>query len=351
MQTGVAAAGVDSGSVRTYDPQVIQRSPYLAAIPAALAVAAGGVRWWLQGSGNLYTDLDRALYVPDPHLGWRLVVNGPIWLGLEVLAVLAAGAAGVLLAGWWIDRQERGGTRRRTLRAVQWGVAIAMLVVPAATFTTGFGPAGRRDRLPAEGVQPPSFGITGALEGMPAGAYRVLAHEGSFAVATLRGGGETFEARFGDLEGTWRGDPADLRQPMTAEISVGARTVDTGIGLRSQSAYQDLQADAHPRIRFRLTGVDAARQDEERTVAFVAAGTVELIGRSHPVGVTGTLRALDQAGRERLGVAGAVLLVRANFTLHLDETAVPNDGTFDTDEVPLSVSLVLSHSNDSNYKD
>jgi polyisoprenoid-binding protein YceI len=195
-------------------------------------------------------------------------------------------------------------------------------------------------------VQPPSFGITGALPGMPPGAYRVLAHEGSFAVAALRAGGETFEARFGDLEGSWRGDPADLRQPMTAEISVGARTVDTGIGLRSQSAYQDLQADAHPRIGFRLTGVDAARQEDDRTVVFSATGTIELIGRTHPVAVSGSLRALDQAGRERLGLAGVVLLVRANFTLPLDETAVPNDGTFDTDQVPLSVSLVLTHSKD-----
>ena len=72
------------------------RSPYLLAIAPAVALAAGGVRWLLQGSGNLYTATTKRFYTPDPDLGWRVAKGGPLWLGLEVLAILAAVTVGTL---------------------------------------------------------------------------------------------------------------------------------------------------------------------------------------------------------------------------------------------------------------
>jgi polyisoprenoid-binding protein YceI len=320
--------------VRNHRP----RSPHWVTLGAAAAIAGAAVRWWLQGSGNVYTDLGRGFYVPDPDLGWRLLDDGPMWLGLDSLLALGLAAVVVAVTGWWIARRARP-----VVAWLRWLVAAAMLMVPAAAFATGFGPAERRDHLPVGLVQPPSSGISGSLPGLPSGLYRVASGPTSFVVATLRAGGETFEARFGKVEGTWRAAPGDLRQPMTAEVRIDARTVDTGIGLRSRSAYDDLQADAYPQIVFRLTGLEAARQDEAALVAFRARGTLDLIGRTHEVAVTGTVRALDAAAGERLDVDGAALLVRASFVLLLEQTAMGHDGTFDSDEIPLGITLVMTH--------
>ena len=74
------------------------RTPFVIAVGPALALVAGGVRWALQGSGNLYTATSKRFYVPDPDFGWREAAGKPLWLGLEVLAVIAAIAIGVALS-------------------------------------------------------------------------------------------------------------------------------------------------------------------------------------------------------------------------------------------------------------
>src|SRR5690606_11761494 len=82
------------------------RSVYAPAVLALGAVIAALVRWALQGSSNLYTAFDKRFYVPDPDLGWRIAPEQPIWLGLEVCAILAAVAGGLAVAGWIVRRAE-----------------------------------------------------------------------------------------------------------------------------------------------------------------------------------------------------------------------------------------------------
>src|SRR5690242_18942060 len=83
---------------------LLKRSPYLAAIPTAIAIALAALRWLIQGSGNVYTTLAKRFYVPDPDLGWRVSGEHPIWLGLEVIGVMAGIAAGLAGAAWVIRR-------------------------------------------------------------------------------------------------------------------------------------------------------------------------------------------------------------------------------------------------------
>jgi polyisoprenoid-binding protein YceI len=195
-------------------------------------------------------------------------------------------------------------------------------------------------------VEAPAGSITAGLDGLPAGTYRVMPHVGTWVAAKLSGGGEAFEARFArDLEGSWRGDPADLRQPMSAEVSIATAAVDAGIELRSRHAREDyLDGVRFPRIRFRLDRLVGAGRAADGKVAYRADGTVELMGRSHRVAVTGALVPTDAAARRRLGFAPADAVFRATafFQLTISETALaPDAGDFDGDVIPIEVSLLL----------
>jgi polyisoprenoid-binding protein YceI len=320
------------------------RSPFLAAIPPAVALAAGLLRWHLQGSGNLYTQPARRAYVADPDLGWRLVEGGPPWLGLEVLGLIAGVAAAIGAGAWLVGRLERRGRRRPRLRALLWAAGALPLSVPMWAFAGGLGPPGAVDARPAPADGAPVEGIAGALDA-PAGRWQVLPHAGSAITARVSAGGEVFEARFaGDLTGHWTGDPRDLSAPMHAEVSVAAASVDTGVAMRSRSARDDyLQAAAHPRLGFRLDRLRAAAPLADGRLAFRAAGTVGLIGGEHAVEVTGTLGTLDATARARQRIAApAALLVDAHLTVRIAETALaPDAGDFDGDEIPVHVTLVL----------
>jgi hypothetical protein len=324
-------------------------SPYLAALLPIVALLAGLLRWLLQGSGNLYTATAHRYYVADPDLGWRVVDNGPPWLGLEILAVIAGVAVGLVAAAWLLRRLERRrGAPLGWVRIALWIAAALPLAVPAWAFAGGFAPDGAREQLPAGLAQAPTSGIDGSLPGLAAGTYRVVPHSGTSITARLSAGGEAFEARFaGGIEGSWRGDPADLSQPMTAEISAATDKVDTGIALRNKHAREEyLKAGEHPRIGFRLSRLVAASRTSDGAVAFRGEGVVSLMGREHPVAITGTLRAPDTAGRQRLGLdpAAPTLVATAAFELHLHETALAADaGDFDGDLIPISASLVLVH--------
>lgn len=323
------------------------RSPYLAAVPPAAAFVAGVARWWLQGSGNLYTATSRRAYVPDPDLGWRVVDGGPPWLGLEILAVILGITCAIVVGAWFVARLER--TRpRAALRAALWGIGVVPLVVPLWAFAGGFGPEGARDALPRDAGVVDGEQIAASIDA-PAGRWEVLPHVGSAITARVSAGGEGFDARLaGGIAGHWTGDPRDLSAPMTAEVSVATASVDTGVDLRSKSARDDyLQADAYPRLAFRLERVVAVapREGDLPGVAFRAEGVVTLIGREHRVAVTGTMRPLDEIARARQGIPGAhAMLVAADFVLRISETALAADaGDFDGDEIPVHVSLVLVH--------
>jgi len=314
-------------------------------LPIAALIAAL-VRWQLQGSHNLYTALAKRFYIPDPDLGWRISERHPIWLGLEVCAVIAAIAVALVAGGWIIGRREaRRGGRATILRAAAWLVAIVPLAVPVAAFASGSGPANGLDTLPAATIQGIEAGITGIIDA-PAGRFEVVEHAGTAITAHLSAGHETFDARFGGgIRGAWQGDPHDLTRPNSGEISVEAASVDTGIDERSKHAREEyLYADKHPKITVTLGPLRAATQSGANTVAFRAQGTLGLIGKTHAIEITGTLKKPDAAALARLALSGEILLVQADFAIVIKETALASDASsFDGDRIPIHVSLVLRH--------
>ena len=305
------------------------------------ALVASLVRWLLQGSGNIYTAFHKRFYVPDADVGWVESTKHPIWIGLEACAVIAAVAAAVAIGCWIIRRREA-----KVLRPLAWTVGALPLILPILAFASGGAPPNGQSLLPATKTRAPvAPGIAGALP-LPAGRYDVAPHAATSISARISAGGEAFDAVFGkDITGTWQGNPRDLVQPMTAQVSVAAASVDTGIGERSDHARESyLQNGKYPRITFTLEKLDTARQDGAAQVAFTAQGTVGLIGKTHHVAVTGTLRQPDAAAQQRLGVTGDVLIVQADFALAIHETALaPDAKDFDGDRIPVHVSLVLRH--------
>jgi polyisoprenoid-binding protein YceI len=322
------------------------RSPFAPVVLPIAALIAAIVRWQQQGSGNMYTALDKRFFVPDPDIQWRPSAEHAIWLGRDVWAVTIAIAVGLVVAGWIIRRREaRRGRPASALRTLSWLAAIAPLAAPIAAFASGARPPGAVDTRPAAPTAKPAAGIAGAVEA-PAGRYEVVQHAGTSIVAHLSAGHETFDAKLGGgIRGTWQGDPRDLTRPMSAEISVDASSVDTGIGERSKHASEEyLLADKYPRITVAIDRVLAASQDGPGAVGFRAHGTLGLIGKTHPVEITGTLRRADPAALTRLGLSGDVLLVQADFAVVIKETALASDaGDFDGDRIPIHVSLVLHH--------
>lgn len=318
-------------------------------VPVALAAAAlvgALVRWYLQGSHNVYTALVKRFYVPDVDLGWRVSTQHPIWIGLDACAAIAVVALGLVAVVFVIRARERARhDRSMVLRVMSWLVAVVSLALPAAAFATGPGPLHGRDTLPASAAVMIETGITGSLDA-PDGNYAVVNHAGTAITAHLSAGGEAFDARFArDITGSWQGSPRDLRRPMHASIRVAAAVVDTGIGERSKHAREGyLHADEFAQIAVTIESVIAVRQDEHQMIAFRAPGTVELMGRRHAVEISGTLRKPDAAALARLGLDGDVLLVQADFSLAIAETGLaPNAGDFDGDRILVHVALVLRH--------
>ncbi len=188
-------------------------------------------------------------------------------------------------------------------------------------------------------------GFAGGLDA-PAGRYVVVPHDGTSITAHLSAGGESFDARFiGDIQGFMDGNPHALAEPMSADVSVAAASVDTGVRARSKHARTSyLKADTYPRIEVRLDRVLATQPAGMDDVAFSARGTLSLIGRTHSIAIAGTLKRADDAALTRLGLTGPVLLVTATFSIAIQETALAADAKdFDGDVIPISVSLVLRH--------
>ena len=306
-------------------------------LPVVLVVAAllaSLARWALQGSHNIYTALAKRFYVPDPDLGWRISNQHPLWLGLEICAVLLATAIGLALVLVFV--------RRKIVAIGAHVVGVLTLAVPILAFASGAGPIGGKDTLPPSAAVKLEGGIEGAL-GAPAGDYAVVSHAGTAVTAHLSAGGEAFDARFGDVTGTWHGDPHDLAKPVHAEISVATASVDTGVGERSKHAREKyLVADQFPRITVEILKVLAVRQTSANEIAFRAAGTAHLMNKAHAIEITGVMQQPDAAALQRLGVSGDVLLVQADFSLVIAETALSADAhDFDGDRFPVHVSLVL----------
>ena len=315
------------------------------AVVSLAALTACLLRWWLQGSANIYTAIEKRFYVPDPDLRWRVSATHAVWLGLDACVVMTAIAIGSTIGGRIVRRREVGRARRSTvLRALTWLAGAASLSVPIAAYASGWRPAGARDALPIEAAaSPTTTAIAGGLDA-PAGRYEIVPHDGTSITAQLSAGGEAFDARFaGDIQGFWDGTPSALNEPMSADVSVAAASVDTGVRDRSRHASEGyLQAGTYPRIDVTLDQLLAAQTVGPRAIAFEARGTLTLIGRRHSIDIVGTLTQPDRAARDRLGLTGSVLLLAASFSISIKETALaPDAGDFDGDAIPISVSLVL----------
>lgn len=327
----------------------IARSSWAPVLLAAGALIAALSRWYVQGSHNLYTAPVKRFYVPDPDLGWRVSTRHPIWLGLDACALITALALVTAGVAFVIHRRERArGKQMTSLRVASWLVALTGLALPSAAFASGAGPPHGRDTLPASAAVLIETGIDGSLDA-PVGSYLIVRHPGTAITAHLSAGGEAFDARFAtDVTGAWRGNPRDLGREVHVGVSVSAASVDTGIAERSEHAREGyLHADEFPRIAVTIDRVIAVRQDGRQEIAFRAPAVVQLMGRSHAVEVTGTVQKPDAAALERLGLRGDVLLVQADFSLAIRETALAAAADdFDGDRIPVHVSLVLRRAGD-----
>jgi polyisoprenoid-binding protein YceI len=321
------------------------RPPLALAPLVALGLAAvAGLRWWAQGAGNVYTDLGHRFYVPDPDLGWRLGSATSLFLGLDAIGVLVGLAVAIGVATAWLLRHERRrGAPRPRLRAALLAVAALGAIPTIAAIASGGRPEGGRDRLPAGLMAaPPTAVEAGAGVPLAAGRWTVAAHPGSRVIAGITAGGERFEGRFASPRGEWRGDPADLTQPMSAAIEIDAGAIDTGVSLRSKHAVELLDASHHPAIRFTLDRLEGART-AGNGIAFSGRGSVTLMGRTIPAPITGTLRATDAAAQARLGV-GPALVIAADTTVDLRQTPLAGRaGDFDSPRIDVHVDLILRH--------
>jgi polyisoprenoid-binding protein YceI len=321
-------------------------SPFAPVVVAIAALIAALARWQLQGSGNVYTAVSKRFYVPDPDIGLRISKEHPIWLGLEICAVIAAIAIGLAIGAWIIRwREARRGRRSTILRVLSWIVAVVPLIVPIVAFASGSRPVGGLDTRPTDRAGEVAGGIAGTIDA-PEGRYEVVAHAGTSITAHLSAGGEVFDAQLsGGVRGGWQGDPRDLTQPMVAEVSVDAASIDTGIDERSKHAREEyLHVGQFPRIAVTVDRLLAANQAGGNAIGFRARGTLKLIGKTHAVEITGTLRKPDAAALTRLGLSGEILLVQADLAVVIKETALaPDAGDFDGERIPIHVSLVMRH--------
>lgn len=326
------------------------RGPYWVGLLPLAAAAAALARWLMQGSGNLYTAQAKRFFVPHPDLGWQAAQTDRVWLGLDAIGVLGISALGVALAAYLVARRER--QRARKLPVARAALALGALmsfIVPVAAFISGGRPAGARDALPAAVslAQLPDV-IDGGLPS-PVGTYEVVAAH-STLVAKLEAGKEAFDAAFaGAVSGTLRGDLANIgaaAQPIAATFSVPVNIIDTGISMRNGHAKEYLHAEEFPTIVFELGAFTATRIASATSLQVRASGTLTLMGQPEPVVFSGTIGRLDAAAMQRLGLAeaAAALIIEGSFSLKISETGLAaHQSSFDRDELPVLVTLVLRH--------
>lgn len=315
------------------------------AFVAAGAAGLAGLRWALQGGGTVYTDFSRGSYVPDPEAGWRFVAEGPIWLGLDTIAVLSGLAVVLAAVGYWTAKRDSS----PWVGVALWVAAAASGVVPLLAFSSGSLPEGAQLTRPTATVQAPTSGITASLEGLAAGRYDVASeHPATSVVATVSAGGEAFETRFTGISGHMTGNPGDLTQPLQIEIRLDATTVDTGVELRSEHARDYLKTDAHPTITVTTPGLSATERSADGTLTFAAQGSLALMGDTIDVAITGTLEVLDQTQRATRKVSAThAVLVSASFAVAIADTGLRSDASdFSAETIPIQVSALLTATND-----
>lgn len=322
------------------------RSPYWALALPGLALAASVARWLMQGSGNVYTTSAKRFYLPDPDLGWRIAPESPFWLGLDMIAVVAVFTASLGVVAWFVTQRERTqGQPWKPARIALWVMAVVPLAVPLWAFSGGLAPANAREDLPPGVIGPPPGGFEGSLAGLPAGTYELVPKSDSSITARIKAGGEEFDTRFsGNLAATVAFDPSDLGGAIAARVRVDTASVDTGVTMRSEHAasHDYLDAERFPEIALEIDKLTSSRQGTSPgELVFWADGALTLMGKRITVPVQGTVRALDEAGRQRIGSTKPAMVVTADFTLMVAETPLsPKD--FERDRIPIQAVLILT---------
>jgi polyisoprenoid-binding protein YceI len=322
------------------------RAPYWAVLPPVLALAASAARWLMQGSNNLYTTPGKRFYLPDPDLGWRIAPESPVWLGLDAIAALAGFTAALGVVAWFVrQREQTQGAPWRAARRGLWALSIVTLAVPVWAFAGGTRPEGAREELPAGVIGPAPGGFEGSLAGAPAGTYELLPGSESSITARVKAGGEEFDTRFtGNLAATVMFDPGDLEAPVSARARVDAASVDTGLTMRSEHAASEdyLRTEEFPEIALEILRLTSTRQGARASeIVFWADGALTLMGKRMEVPVQGTVRILDEAGRQRIGSTKPAIVITAELTLVLaDSPLSPKD--FNRDRIPIRTVLILT---------
>lgn len=312
----------------------------LAALLAATGLALAAARWWMQGGQNVWTDLGKRLYVPDPDLGWRLIEDGPVWLGLDAVALCAGALAMALLAAVFARKRPQ---TRKPAAVLGWTVAALACVPGLAAFASGFAPDDAVTTPPTDIVEVPE-GVQGGLAGLPAGTWTLAKPEAARrVVATIEAGGERFEGRFEATRAELRGDPSNLQQPLSLEVTVDPASVDTGIDGRSSHARQLLQVETHDKMTFRLAQLTGAQNSGPDVTKIGAKGELFFIGDTLDVEVTGEIKRLDDAARERLNIEGAhAFIVDVQFTVPIAQTKLSEYADdFGADTFPIRVNLIF----------
>jgi polyisoprenoid-binding protein YceI len=129
-----------------------------------------------------------------------------------------------------------------------------------------------------------------------------------------------------------------------ARVRVDTASVDTGVRMRSEHAasHDYLDAERFPEIALEIEKLTSSRQGENPgELVFWADGALTLMGKRIVVPVQGKVRALDDAGRQRIGSTKPAMVVTADFTLMVAETPLsPKD--FDRDRIPIQAVLILT---------
>jgi hypothetical protein len=316
----------------------------------AVGVTAGlvGVGLWswrlfAQGEFLIWTDPARGFYLDDPDLGLVPTADRWLWLGLDGLAVIVGllAATGLGLALSRGDRTSHGGLRRLVMRAsLLTGLALlAAPVLPILAASEGLPPEGVLAHLSATDIAPAASGASEVIAlPVPGGAWQLVPGSG-LVVAKVTAGGDTFDVRFGGLEGSLSVDPSDLAAS-TVTLSVDAKTADAGIPLRSKHAQEMLKAEEFPAIRLQ-SGALLTRRLPVGPVRWEGKVRVTVAGREIEADASGELRLLGPAGRAKLGVAanealmveGRVMLAAAGFAA--------DPATFEGGVIPIATRAVF----------
>jgi polyisoprenoid-binding protein YceI len=98
-----------------------------------------------------------------------------------------------------------------------------------------------------------------------------------------------------EVGGEFRGDPADLRRPVTGALAVPVSSLRTGIDGRDRDMRQTLAADRHPDIRFTVQEVTPTFSSaaERSDVLLTIRGLMLIRGVERPVTFPGRVRLRD----------------------------------------------------------